>query len=344
MPIQGSLRDLSVLETLQLIGTQRKSVTLKLQEGGARIDLHFQDGLLVAIESVEPGRREPLIDTMVALGHISPAEALPLIEQVRDARRNAWQALRSVSRIERETCEAVYRAVTEATLDRVLLWDRGHFSMHPLAAVERVFDPGISMDSLLLDAMRRLDELAAWKQGEIPPTLVPCIPGGGELVITSDPLRRAVSKQTDGRRTIQEIVDATGLGEYDVYETITTGILEGWLQILDRPAQEKPVQSGAREVLRRSPVIMGLVAILVVVAMSSWIDRRLAVDRGLWDQARAQWEEGDLRRLIEVYRFRNGAYPSDLASLQTEGLPVADATVQRWFYRVDGTSYRLTPH
>ena len=39
MPIQGSLQDMSVLEAIQLIGTQRKTATLKIESGDDDVQL-----------------------------------------------------------------------------------------------------------------------------------------------------------------------------------------------------------------------------------------------------------------------------------------------------------------
>jgi hypothetical protein len=342
MPVQGSLRDLSVIETLQLVGNQRKTLSLRFTLDEEEVLLHFREGLLTAARVTQESRREPFLDALVALRHISPSEALPLAAQICDKGRDPWLVAREVSHLERETCERVFLGVTEALLDRILLWERGHFAMLPPSPVEPVFSPGRAIDNLLLDAMRRLDELAAWKHGEFPSGAVPFLAAGGDLVVSSDPLRRAVLRQIDGRRTIQQIVEATRLGEHETYQTIVDGVTEGSIQILTRTPVASP-PSPAREVLRRSPALSVLLLILLLVATSSWIGRRLSIDQGPWHEARARWEEPDLRRLIEVHRYRTGAYPQDLASLEAEGLEIPRATVERWFYQPDGVSYRLIP-
>lgn len=342
MPIQGSLRDLSVIETLQLVGSQRKTVSLRFATEEQEVVLHVHEGLLTSIRATRGDRREPFLDALVALGHLSPSEALPLSAQVMDERRDPWIVACEVPHLERETCERVFLGVAEALLDQILLWDRGHFAMLPPTTAEAVFKPGLAIDNILLDAMRRLDELAAWKQGSFPATAIPYLASGGDLVVSSDPLRRAVLRQVDGRRSIREIVEATRLGEYETYATIADGVQGGAIQILSRAIAPAP-QTPTREVLRRSPALAVLLLILLLVATSSWVGQRLLIDQGPWHEARTRWEEIDMRRLIEVHRYRTGAYPRELGEIEASGIEIPRSASKRWFYQIDGASYRLIP-
>jgi len=343
MPVQGSLRDLNVLDLLQLISAQRKSVTLRLESGSEVVESHFQEGLLTACHRRGVGANEPFLDTLVGLGHISPSEALEVTSQVQDHGRDLWTVVRELPHLQRGTCEEVYRQATEATLDRILLWGKGRFSMLPLAPIEAPFRPGLSVDVLLVDAMRRLDELAAWKQGSLPAASVPCLAKVEEHLVSSDPLRRAVLRQIDGRRTVGQIAEAARLGEYEVYQTIAGGIEAGWIQILGTVEIPPPAPPAKSEVLQRAPALAALLILLVLGVGSSWIGVRFGAGSTAWIEARTRWEEVDLRRMIEVYRYRHGSYPSDLTALIDEGLPLPKDAPERWGYRLDADAYRLQP-
>jgi len=359
MPVQGSLRDLSALEVVQLIGAQRKTVALKIESDDSSVFFHFRDGLLVAAHPRKPRSGVAFVETLVGLGHIAPADGIRLVETSRSEERDLWTLALEIAHLDRETLETVYLRALEAQLDRVLLWEQGKFSMLPPGGVDELIRPGIPVDMLLVDAMRRLDELAAWKQGDLPPRAVPTLHGPDEWHSSPDPLRRAVARQIDGRRTIAEVAAATRLGEHDVYETIAAGVEGGWIQILAPAAVteasprfetvdavEPPSgdwrASSHRPVVRKSPVAVVLAILLTLGLGSSWASRRISTDRSAWDSARVQWEEVDLQRLIEVWRYRHGAYPSSLSSLAEDRLPLSDGAEGRWEYRIDGTSYTLT--
>lgn len=341
MAIQGSLQEMSVLEVIQLIGTQRKSATLRITGPDDEVHLHFREGLLVASHTPGGGESEPFLDTLVALSHLSPAEAIGIREQVIHGGRDLWKAVRAVPHLSEETCRDVYHQATAATIDRVLLWEKGHFSVLPRSAVEPGLHPGESVDTILLDAMRRLDEVASLKQGNLPPTSVPCLNGPEELCVSSDPLRRAILRQIDGRRTVQQIVEATRLGEYEIYATLAKEREEGWIQTLAPRRTEVPAAAPSREILSRWPAVAALATILALGVGSAWIGQRLQPDRRAWVQSATRWEEHDLRRMLEVYRLRNGAYPDRLARLQDEGLPVEPHPEKRWTYRTVEDAYRL---
>ena len=227
-------------------------------------------------------------------------------------------------------------------IDRLLLWDRGHFVLLPPEPVEPVFSPGLSVEEILIDAMRRLDELAAWKQGSLPEDSVPCLAGDEELFISSDPLRRAIVRQIDGRRSIAQIVEATRLGVHEVFQAIADGKDNGWIQILDGSVKDVPPPQVGRETLRRSPAMVALLTVLAIGIGSSWVGRTLQTDQTAWHETRTRWEEVDLRRMIEVYRYRHGSYPADLAEL-TEGLPLSGEALDRWAYAPQEMGYRLVP-
>jgi hypothetical protein len=343
MPIQGSLRDMSVLEAIQLIGTQRKTVTLRLQCEPEEFHLHFEDGLLVASHRRGSGRGEPYLEALVALTHLSPPESMRIAAQVRSSPRDLWSLVLDVAHLDRETCERVYLLTTEAIVDRVLLWDRGHFALLPPTKVEPVFSPGLSVDTLLLDAMRRLDEIASWKKGPLPPTSVPCLNGPEELYVSSDPLRRAVVRQVDGRRTMSQIVDATRLGEHAIYSTLAEGVERGWVQVLGSilVPEARPAPAPAREILQRVPAVLILCGFLALGVSSAWLGQRFAKSRHPWSEAAARWEEVDLRRSVEIYRYRHGSYPEDLSLLSLEGIPVPEGALEHWSYERVSGSYDL---
>lgn len=348
MPIQGSLRDLSVLETLQLIGAQRKSVELTIVREDEEIHFHFRDGLLVAAHSKEPRPHETFLELLVGMGHIAPIDSIRLLKTARAEKRDIWILVLEMPHLSPETCHGVYMRSVEAQIDKALLWDSGHFSILPPCGIEEVVRPGISMDALLVDAMRRLDELAAWKQDTLPPTAVPSLRGADEWLSTNDPLLRAVIRQIDGRRTIAEVVEATHLGEHDVYETIAAGCETKWIQILPsdaaqiaRPGKLREGGKALKPVLRRSPALIAIAILLTVGLGSSWTGRRISVDRTAWNASRAQWEAIDIQRGIEVWRYRHGAYPTSLAELTDDRIPLPAGFAERWDYRPESDSYVL---
>jgi hypothetical protein len=89
-------------------------------------------------------------------------------------------------------------------------------------------------------------------------------------------------------------------------------------------------------------MILILSGLLLALAGSVWIGQSWRPDHRPWTVAGHQWEELELRRLLEVYRFRHGSYPKDLTALVDERLPVSESTADRWSYAPTPDAYTLT--
>jgi hypothetical protein len=103
-----------------------------------------------------------------------------------------------------------------------------------------------------------------------------------------------------------------------------------------------PKTTATRRALHRWPVVVVLACFFLVTATVSWIGHRIEPTSSSWEKTQAYWEEPDLRRLIETYRYRHGYYPLDLTELDRDNLPIAPATLGRWQYMRQNQSYTLS--
>jgi hypothetical protein len=93
--------------------------------------------------------------------------------------------------------------------------------------------------------------------------------------------------------------------------------------------------------LRRWPGVFALLCLVLVTATVSWIGQHRDPVSNPWAKTQAYWEEPDLRRLIETYRYRHGSYPRDLTDLARDHLPIDKQIAQRWKYQRTNQSYTL---
>lgn len=358
MSLNGSLSDMSVLETLQLIGQQRKSGTLEIHSGRQRRELHFQEGMLVHCHAARPEEADPLLEILVGLGWCEAEQTsrLRALSPGQDRREGALQACA----LSADRFRAAEQLVLQATLDRVLLWDRGHFEFTPRPVPLPGSEPGWNIEQLLLESMRRLDEATDLKSGPLPPTAVFLAAGpapvrqetaGGDAeVFLTEAVERAVLRSSDGRRTVAQLVQILGLGEWDILTAARALHERGLLRLERAPRAQDPLPRLSPRIVRHPLAPAALLLVLLASLGAGWGIHRVTATT--WEpqrrllQARAHFEEERaLRQGLEVYRLRHGSYPGDLRSLSGEGILPADQAgrLEKHGYEVtgSGSGYRL---
>jgi len=352
MALQGSLSEFSVLETLQLIGLQKKTGRLDVTSGRLRQSLHFRDGLLVGCESVRSNDRDPFLAALVGLGQLGTEEDRRYRASI-NATPDLWSRVIDSVPLEPSTLEETRLLAMQATLDQVLLWNRGHFHFDSDSPVSTGFQ-GWNTEQVLLESMRRLDEAADLKAGEFPLGAVPvALPG-----VAYDPerssddmlppaLERAFLARVDGRRSLTDLVKQLGIAEYDILNAARILRLKRRIRLETKGRASDGTQLLLEQPLRLRHPMLYLGAVLLICALSAAgllvhraTARNFELDAGR--PSRTQFErQRDLRIALEIYRLREGRYPGRLADLESTGIWPDPANQEEPLYRPvsSGASY-----
>ncbi len=357
MSLSGNLNEFSVLETLQLIGLQKKTGRLEVESGRRRCTLQFHDGALLGCAAERDDEADPLLDALVALG----------LCELRQAR--AWrssgahldgEALRERSGLDPEEYEGLRRTILQGTVDQVLLWDHGTFRFTPdPPALSRVTP--LNLEEILLESMRRLDEAAELRHGGLPPEAVPHAaaqlrPGQLEEL---EPAQRwiaaAVLRRCTGRRPVKRLATDLGLAEYELLTALTSLRQRGLVRVVTRGRGEAGAEPLLDHQPRRLPnpaAPIYAAAILAIALGSGWAVR--AITHGQIEPAnraaqaeRAGFEsERAVRHALEIFALRHGRYPAALSELAGEALwPESGSDALEAFdYRPapEGSGFELT--
>ena len=357
MSLSGNLHEFSVLETLQLIGLQKKTGTLEVISARHRRTFQFQEGMLLGCFADRPEDPDPLLEGLVALG----------ICEIRQAR--SWrgagahldlEALRERCGLDEAEFASVRRLLLQGTIDQVLLWDHGQFCFTPLPPA--IPNPApVNLEEILLESMRRLDEAVELRNGGLPPQAIPhaVSPWRETDLADEEPaarwLAQAVLRHCDGKHPLKRIRSELGIGEYDLLTAVSALRLHGRVRVVTRGRGEnaaEPLLDQPRR-LPNPAAPFYAVGLVVLVLLSGWAAR--AVTAGPIDSdarraraARAQFElERSTRHLLEVYRLREGRYPDALSELVRAELWPDDAAsaLAALSYRADagGGGYALSP-
>jgi hypothetical protein len=362
--LSGNLSEFSVLETLQVIGLQQKTGTLQILSGGRRHGLHFRDGALIGCQPTDPKDPDPFLDALVGLGQCGKDEERRIRMLAADRGTDLWRQIANSCKLEPETLEQTRALVLQGVLDRVLLWNKGHFEFEA-GPVPPASGPPWNVEQAMLESMRRLDEAADLKSGDFPlsATAVPLEepadveePADGSSAEDAPPpaVARAVLSRLDGKRSLGQLAERIGIAEYDILTTVRFLRDHGKARIVSKGTGARPKQLLLDQPRRlRDPArALFLGVTFVVLSFAGFQVHRITagVTGPRIHEAREQLErvrlEDSVLQALEVFRCRNGRYPSRLDDLVGSGIwpssrstslaglsyePVEHGAAYRWF-------------
>ncbi len=160
MALEGTLRDFSLADILQLIGIQKKTGVLVLRDNEEMVRVSFQNGMIVGAERESEKMEARLGNVLVNKGVISQ-------EQLNRALGIQSQSLQRLGQVMIENSIISPSDLKDALRNQVLQiiyglfrWKNGHYHFSPQAMVDydsENFDP-ISTESILMEGLRMLDE------------------------------------------------------------------------------------------------------------------------------------------------------------------------------------------
>jgi hypothetical protein len=243
MAIQGPLRELGIHDVFQLLDLGRKTgvlrITSALRQNEGTIWFHDAAVVAAAIQS----NPHPLGTALLRAGKIRE-EDLSRARSVQaqgDARR-IGEILVATGAIGARELRNQVRSHIEEVVFTMLGWSEGYFVFEecPPEAIPRETDLRISVEHLLLEGARRIDE---WSRiqgrvahvGVIPRLAPPVTEEAGTLTLT--PFEWRVVSAADGERDLRDIALALGEPEFDVARALF-GLASAGVVSLRDPAAE----------------------------------------------------------------------------------------------------------
>jgi hypothetical protein len=233
MKLEGSLDAFSLPDIFQLLSFTKKSGGLHLASGGCDGAVFFAGGQVTGASA--DSSRQPLARRLIGAGAVNDEALSRAVEQANngDASVGVAKAL-----LEHEAIEAALlrQAATDQAVDAVfdlLRWREGDFAF--VVDEPNPDDVGVtlSVETVLTDAEARRDTWESVSQVVPSPQAVLAMP----VVLPADP---DISREEwsllaliDGRRSVAELVDLTGSGQYAVVSTLAGLVTRGLLAVRD---------------------------------------------------------------------------------------------------------------
>jgi tetratricopeptide (TPR) repeat protein len=230
MAIKGSLKEASLPDVIQLLFLGRRTGCLAVADGQNFGTIYFNEGQIVAASIVN--RRDRLGDMLVRNDRITAdqlARAVDAQVQARDRRlgvilveQGAITAPELADYVRLQVEEAVYFLFT---------WTSGTFNFESNVLPDGETGLRINPEMLLLEGARRVDEWSVI-QKKIPSfdlvfTANP--EHGADADAALSPVQQRILTLLDGSRDVQQVVEDSGLVEFEVgqalYGLITAGFV-----------------------------------------------------------------------------------------------------------------------
>jgi tetratricopeptide (TPR) repeat protein len=254
MAIKGSLKEASLADVCQLLSLGHKTGCLSVADRSRFGQIYFDKGRITYARIVN--RRDRLGDLLVREGIIAQEQLDDVLQhQSREPDKRVGELLVEHRFLTRADLTRFIRIQIEEAIYHLFTWTRGNFFFEvderPEAADIVV---SINPESLLLEAARRVDEWSLIEKKI--PSLDLIFEVERERVVTSDVELTAEQQQIvlllDGTRTVQEIVDETGVTEFDVGKALFGLIQAGFAHRVGRRAEEPGRARDAEIVERRN--------------------------------------------------------------------------------------------
>jgi len=158
--LQGTIKDFALPDILQLIGIQRKTGILTLENEDDKVTVKFQDGQVVGADTASEGVESRLGSVLVRTGRITEAQLAEALQTQRKTLQRLGHILVQNEMITSDELVEGLNVQSTQILYRLFRWSEGTYDFQ---AVEKIdydrshFVP-ISADSLLMEGARMVDE------------------------------------------------------------------------------------------------------------------------------------------------------------------------------------------
>ena len=379
MALEGTIRDFGLPDIFQLIGLQRKTGILTLKNEKDQMTVAFENGMVVAADSSTKRLEDRLGNVLVKQGKLTKERLEDALSTQKATLQRLGHVLVTQNAItDKDLKEAITVQISQLVF-KVFRWRDGEYHFAPTDTVDydrENFAP-MSADFILMEGIRMVDEWPIIEK-KIPSMDIvfktAVDPGTIEVAVSADAASDAKSaasasnkirlsrdeervfRKVDGTRTVQGIVDSSGLSEFDTCRILFDLLNRNLISTVGRGAKvaetsrrEAVVSSTPGYVLAAAAILLAFVGIsarartpFAVVGLAPYLQ---TTHDQLLDGIRYDRLER-LDRGVLAYHLAQGTTPGTLEEVATRGLVdrsyLKDPWARPYHYALTATGYLLS--
>src|ERR671919_455718 len=229
--LRGTLDDFTLSDIFRLLSFTKKTGKLEVKRNAGEGNVFFRDGDVYFAQSSL--KKEPLGQKLIRSGSLTEAQLLKALDLHASTGQRVGEILLEQGAITQEQLVgAVAEQIEDAAFD-LLRWELGEFLFEAHERFEVEIPISVSVENLIMEASRRLDELDVIQRkipsAEVVLGVAPAPPDGARQINIS-PEEWRLLVLVDGSRTVGEVCEMAGLDDFagirTLYGMISSGLLD----------------------------------------------------------------------------------------------------------------------
>jgi hypothetical protein len=267
MALVGNIRDFGLSDFLYLVDRGYKTGCLHLDRPDDSASLYFEKGKLIT--AARKDHSTPMGDLLMTRGKLTNQQVQYAAQiQQNDGGANLSQVLMELNYITRDDLQRILQQHIEESVYGLFGWPDGEFCFEqnqrpePTAPIMPIPLP---VEHLIMEGVRRIDEWGRIKD-RIPSTdmVVKFVEQPGEKAkgVNLAPEEWRVFARINGKDTLAEIAQKTGLSDFDVCRIVYGFLTAGLVDVIKKP-KPMPLSATGRPLAEAPKVKKGLVSRII---------------------------------------------------------------------------------
>lgn len=381
MALEGTIKDFGLPDIFQLIGLQRKTGVLALNNGQESVTVTFENGMVVMADSSNKRLEDRLGNVLVKQGKLSREKLDDALQTQRATLQRLGHIVVTQNLITQSDLREALQVQISQIVFKVFRWRDGDYHFAPAESVDydrENFTP-MSADFILMEGIRMVDEwpiiekkipsLDIVFRAAVDPGLIEVggedsepaagARGGATSKIRLTQEEERIFRRVDGTRTVHGIIDASGVGEFEVCRTLFDLLNRSIITPAGRGAAPEDAQASDDDGSSVSPwPSRALLAAVLVLALGSvvlrWSTPFAITGRPAFLESTQQALLGHISRSrleridrgVLAYGLTKGRLPETLSDVVKAGLLDGSALRDPWarpyHYTLKGNGYQLS--
>jgi hypothetical protein len=236
--LTGTLDEFALADVFRLVSWAKKTGELAIDRSAGHGKIFFRDGDVYYAESSIS--REPLGQKLIRSGVLTEGQLMKALDANAQSGARVGQILVDNGWVTEQQLQSALRQQIEDAVFDLLRWELGDFRFEAGVEADIEVQISVSVENLIIEASRRLDELeviqrkipsetAVVKMSNKPPE------GAAEINITPEEWRMLVL--VDGARTVHEIASLVGMDDFGALRALYGLVSAGLVEVVSADAQ-----------------------------------------------------------------------------------------------------------